>query len=246
MKNLVMAGLLGAVTALTACSSSPAATDAVVTAKWSFSTFANKNSANDPCPAGFTTASVHSKPWDPVLGQFVPGGIEVIDKFNCSDKVGTTDPLDGVYLIWVSIENTSGSSVYAESESEFFDTIDGDATVTLPTLFKDAGYMDLSWDLTGSGNTRLTCAAAGIGTSGSISTTAVSVTTPSFMLVDKFTCTDGFGTTDVLPEDTYDVTVTASTGSSDLGASAPIANVDITAPNGLTHLGHVRIPIAGH
>ena len=242
MKNLVLAALLGAVTASSACSSSTP-TDAVVTAKWSFSTFANKDSATDPCPAGFTTASVHSKPWDPVAGEFVPGGIEVIDKFNCSDKSGTTDPLDGVYLIWVSIENTSGSSVYAESESEFFDTIDGDATVTLPTLFKDAGYMDLSWGLTGSGNTRLTCAAAGIGTSGSISTTAVSVTTPSFMLVDKFTCTDGFGTTDVLPADRYDVTVTASTGSSDVGASAPLADKVVTAPNGLTHLGHVRIPV---
>jgi len=242
MKNLVMAALLGAVTASTACTSSPA-TDAVVTAKWSFSTYANKNSATDPCPPTFTTAAVHSKPWDPVLGVFVPGGIEVIDKFNCSDKSGTTDPLDGVYLIWVSIENTSGSTVYAESESEFFDTIDGDATVTLPTLFKDAGYMDLSWDLTGAGNSRLSCAQAGIGASGSISTTAVSVASPSFMLVDKFTCTDGFGTTDVLPEDTYDVTVTASTGSSDVGASAPIANVDITAPNGLAHLGHVRIPV---
>jgi len=126
------------------------------------STFANKNSATDPCPTGFTTASVHSKPWDPVAGEFVAGGVEVIDKFNCSDKVGTTDPLDGIYLIWVSIEDTSGATVYAESESEFFDTIDGDATVELPTLFKDAGYMDLTWDLIGSGNTRLSCAAAGI------------------------------------------------------------------------------------
>jgi len=242
MKNLVLAALLGAVTASTACTSSTP-TDAVVTAKWSFSTFANKDTATDPCPTNFTTASVHSKPWDPVNGVFVPGGVEVIDKFNCSDKIGTTDPLDGIYLIWVSIEDTTGATVYAESESEFFDTIDGDAVVTLPTLFKDAGYMDLSWDLIGSGNTRLSCAAAGIGPSGSVSTTAVSVTNSNSILVDKFTCTDGFGTTDVLKAGAYDVTVTASTGSSDVGASAPIADQLIKAPNGLTHLGHVRIPI---
>jgi hypothetical protein len=244
MKNLILAATLGAAVASTACTTTPVATDAVVTARWSFSTYANRNSpANDPCPTGFTTASVHSKPWDPVLGVFVAGGVEVIDKFNCSDRVGTTDPLDGVYLIWVSIENTTGSTVYAESEAEFFDTIDGDASITLPTLFKDAGYMDLSWDLLGSGNTRISCAQAGIGASGSVSTTAISVASPSFMLIDKFTCTDGFGTTSVLPTDTYDVSVTASTGSSDVGVSAPIADVPITAPNGLTHLGHVRIPV---
>src|SRR5947209_5829104 len=141
MKNLVLAATLAAAAASTACSSSSTNTSAVVTAHWSFSSYANRNAANDPCPAGFTTASVHSKEWDPVLAEFVPGGIEVIDKFNCSDKVGTTDPLDGVFLIWVSIENTSGSSVYAQSESEFFDTIDGNASITLPTLFTDAGFI---------------------------------------------------------------------------------------------------------
>ena len=62
-------------------------------------------------------------------------------------------------------------------------------------------------------------------------------------LVDKFTCTDGFGTTSELPVGTYDVTVTASTGSSDVGASGPIADTPITAPNGLTHLGHVKINV---
>lgn len=245
MKNLVFGALLAAAVSATACTSSSTPTNAVVTAHWSFSSYANRNSApTDPCPAGFSTASVHAKEWDPVLGQFVPGGLEVIDKFNCSDKIGTTDPLDGVFLIWVSIENTSGSSVYAESESEFFDTIDGDATIELPTLFTDAGYFDLSWKLTSSSGARLSCSDVGIGPSGSVSTTAISVASPSFMLIDKFTCTDGFGTSDVLPVDTYDVTVTASTGSADVGASDPIPDVPIHAPNGLTHLGPVTIHVS--
>lgn len=242
MKNLVLGALLVAAASSAACTT--AATDAVVTAQWSFSSYANRNSpATDPCPAGFTTASVHAKEWDPVLGEFVPGGFEVIDKFNCSDMSGQTDPLDGIFLIWVQIEDTSGTTVYAESESEYFDTLDGDAAIDLPTLFTDAGYLDLTWDLIGSGNTRLSCAQAGIGSNGSVSTTAVSVASPSFMLIDKFDCTEGFGISDVLPEDTYDVTVTASSGSADLGASAPLPDVPIRAPNGLTHLGHVRIPV---
>jgi hypothetical protein len=242
MKKLVLGALLGAAASSTACTSA-APTDAVVTASWSFSTYANRKQApTDPCPAGFSTATVHAREWDPFLGEFVAGGLDVQDKFNCSDKIGTTDPLDGVFLIWVSIESTSGGTVYAESESEFFDTIDGDATISLPTLFKDAGFFDLTWDLVKNG-ARVHCQDVGIGSSGSVSATAISVVSPSFMAIDKFTCADGFGTSEVLPVDTYDITVTASTGSSDVGASGPIADVPIHAPNVLTHLGHVKIPV---
>jgi hypothetical protein len=241
MKKLVLGALLVAAASSTACTAAP--TDAVVTAQWSFSTYANRNQApTDPCPAGFTTATVHSKPWDPFLGEFVAGGVEVQDKFNCSDKQGITDPLDGVYLIWVSIESTSGGTVYAESESEFFDSIDGDKAIELPTLFKDAGFFDLTWDLMRS-NVRVHCSDVGIGANGSVSATSISVVSPSFMAIDKFTCTDGFGISEVLPVDTYDITLTASTGSSDVGASGPIADVPIHAPNVLTHLGHVKIPV---
>lgn len=246
MKKLVLGALLAvAFASSTGCiitSDGGGRTDAVVTARWSFSSYANRNQPpNDPCPSGFTTASVHAKPWDPVFGEFA-GGIEVVDKFTCSEKIGITDPLDGIYLIWVSIEDTGGARVYAQSESEVFDTVDGNKTIDLPTLFVDAGYFDLSWDLIRSGNTRLTCAQAGIGSSGSLATTAV-MTSSNFMLVDKFTCEDGFGVTSELPVGSYDVTVTAENGSADLGASLPLASRPITAPNGLTHLGHVRIPV---
>jgi hypothetical protein len=242
MKNLVLGALLIAAASSTACTSS-SSTEAVVTARWSFSSYANRNQVpNDPCPTGFNTASVHAKEWDPVLGEYVAGGLEVVDKFTCSDMRGITDPLDGTFLIWVQIENDSGSNVYAQSESEFFDTADGDKTIDLPTLFVDAGYFDLSWDLISSANARLSCAQAGIGSSGSVATTVVE-SSSNFMAVDKFTCEDGFGTTAEVPVGLYDVTVTAENGSADIGASLPLANKPITAPNGLTHLGHVRIPV---
>ena len=244
MKKLVLGALLVAVASSAGCgSSSSSSTAAVVTARWSFSSYANRNQPpSDPCPTGFNTASVHAKEWDPVLGDYVAGGIEVIDKFNCSDKTGTTDPLDGVFLIWVQIEDDTGANVYAQSESEFFDTANGDKSIDLPTLFVDAGYFDLSWDLISPSNSRLTCAQAGIGSSGSVATTVVEASS-NFMAVDKFTCEDGFGTTAELPVGLYDVTVTAENGSADIGASLPIANQPITAPNGLTHLGHVKIPV---
>jgi hypothetical protein len=214
----------------------------VITASWSFNTYANRNGPPDGgCPTGFDTAAVVVRPWDELVGDFT-GPAVASDLFDCSAKVGTTDPLDGIFQVWVQIENHNGSSVYAQSESVIVDTANGDASVTLPTLFTDAGYFDLSWDLEKNG-ARVHCADAGIGPSGRISTTAVAISDSS-MIVDKFTCTDGFGTTSELPVGSYDVTVTASSAPGmDIGVSDPIQNQKITAPSGLTHLGVVRIPL---
>ena len=243
MKNLVLGALLFAAVSSTACGTSTSSdTSAVITAHWSFNTYANRNGpATDPCPTGFDTAAVYARPGDPFLGVFVASA-EQPDLFNCSDKVGTTDPLDGVFQVWVQIENHSGSSVYARSEAVVIDTLDGDASIDLPTLFTDAGYFDLSWDLLRAGSTaRLRCADAGITSSGRISTTSVAVSNNA-MIVDKFSCDDGYGVTSELPVGLYDVTVTVSASpGNDLGASDPLPDKRITAPNGLTSLGHVKI-----
>jgi hypothetical protein len=243
MKNLVLGALLAAAVWSTACgTTTPVDTSAVITAHWSFNTYANRgNAPTAPCPTGFDTATVYVRPWDSFAGNFTGPPIPS-DLFNCSDKVGTTDPLDGVFQVWVQIENHSGSSVYARSEAVVIDTLDGDASIDLPTLFTDAGYFDLSWDLLRQGSsTRLGCADAGITSSGRISTTAVAVSNNA-MIVDKFSCDDGYGITSELPTGFYDVTVTVSSApGTDIGASGPLANKQITAPNGLTSLGHVQI-----
>lgn len=241
MKNLVLGALLAAAISSTACSTS-SDTSARITASWSFNTYANRNGpANGACPTGFDTAAVYARPWDPFLGDFVASA-EPPDLFNCSDKVGKTNPLDGIFQVWVQIENHDGSSVYATSESVVIDTADGDQSITLPTLFTDAGYFDLSWDLLRAGSTtRLHCADAGITPSGRISTSA-QMTSGGTIYVDKFPCDDGFGITEELPVGFYDVTVTVSSApGTDIGASDPIPNKQITAPSGLTHLGHVKI-----
>jgi hypothetical protein len=241
MKNLVLGALLAAAVSSTACSTS-GDTSAVITAQWSFNTYANRNGpATDPCPTGFDTATVYVRPWDPFVGDFT-GPALASDLFNCSAKQGTTDPLDGIFQVWVQIENHDGSLVYAQSESEVIDTADGDQSITLPTLFKDAGYFDLTWDLFRSGsNQRLRCADAGISSSGRISTTAAAVSN-NMLYIDKFSCDDGFGITEELPAGLYDVTVTVSSAPGmDIGASAPIQDQPITAPSGLTHLDHIDI-----
>jgi len=239
MKNLVLGALLAAAVSSTACT---ADTSAVITARWSFNTYANKDGpANGACPANFDTATVYVRPWDPFVGAFTGEAIPS-DFFDCSAKIGTTDPLDGVFQVWVQIENHDGSSVYARSEAVVVDTADGNAAIDLPTLFTDAGYFDLSWDLLRAGSTqRLRCEDAGITSSGRISTIAVAVSNNA-MITDKFSCDDGYGVTSELPVGLYDVTVTVSSmPGMDIGSSDPIADQRITAPNGLTPLGHVKI-----
>jgi len=249
MKNLVLGALLVAAVSSAACGTT-SDTSARITASWSFNTYANRgNPATAPCPSSpvnYDTATVYVRPWDPFVGDFT-GAAVPSDLFDCSAKTGTTGLLDGIFQVWVQIENHSGSSVYASSEAEVIDTADGDQSITLPPLFTDAGYFDLSWHLLRNG-ARVHCADAGIGSAGRISTSAV-VSGTSTLIIDKFTCTDGFGISDPLPVDTYLVTVTASTmPGMDIGNSAPIDNVDITTPDvapqhGLTHLGTVDITV---
>jgi hypothetical protein len=242
MKNLVLGALLAAAVSSTACTSSN--TSSVITARWSFNTYANRNSApTAPCPTGYDTATVYVRPWDPFVGDFT-GAPVPSDFFNCSDKIGTTDPLDGIFQVWVQIENHDGSLVYATSASEVIDTADGNATIDLPTLFLDAGYFDVSWDLERSGR-RVHCSDVGLG-NGQVTAT-VMATGSSSMIGGKFDCSDGYGVSDPLPEDTYLVTLTAGVPGADVGVSGPIDNVDVTAPDGpehgLTHLGVVKIPV---
>ena len=64
MKNLVLGALLAAAASSTACTSSSTPTDAVITARWSFTDYASNKAgrpADDPCPTNFDTAEVHAK-----------------------------------------------------------------------------------------------------------------------------------------------------------------------------------------
>jgi hypothetical protein len=239
MKNLVMGALLGAAASLTACTAAP--TDAVITANWRFQHFSGGVvSGDDPCPPGFTTTSIHSKPWDPIAN--VTFGTEVIDKFLCSDKSGTTDPLDGIFLVWVQIETDNGGSIYAQSERNYIDTADGDTTINLPML-DNAGFFFLTWDLANaSNNAPMTCEQAGVGRAGSVETHATLVGTTA-LLTDKFTCNHYYGTTEPLPVGTYTVSVDADDGTGSIGTAPAIINQHITAPTGLTDLGHIVIPV---
>lgn len=238
MKKLVLGALL-AVASLSGCvSDSGGSTEAVVTARWSFTHFADGSPRS--CPVGFDTASVVAQAWDPIGNVLV--GTTIVDKFNCSDMRGTTLPIDGIFLVWVQIENTSGTQVYAQSAHTYIDTADGDVTIDF-NILDDAGFFFLTWDLVdATTQAPLTCQQAGVVGNASVETTATIAGT-SFALTDKFECEHGFGTTDPLLAGTYTVSVDAEVNNIAVGTAPALTNKVIRAPNGLTDLGHILIPI---
>jgi hypothetical protein len=237
MKKLVLGALLAAAASSAACGSS-ASTQAVITAHWPFTHVDGTSSGQ--CDPNFGTAAIYSQPWDPVSNTLLD--VPVIDKFDCSAMRGTTDPLDGIFLVWVQIENNSGSSIYVKSKETYIDTADGDLVIDFPIL-DDGGYFFLTWDLVDAQTQApMTCAQAGIGKKGAVETTAT-LTGPNTGTVDMFTCEHGFGTTDALLQGSYTVVVDAFDGSAAVGTAPVLTNKVIHAPGGLTDLGHILIPI---
>jgi hypothetical protein len=239
MKKLVLGVLLAVAASSAACTaSSSSSTSAVITAHWPF-THVN-GAASGQCDPRFGTAAIYSQPWDPVSNQLLDR--PVIDKFNCSAMRGTTDPLDGIFLVWVQIESDDGSQIYVKSKETYIDTADGDLVIDFPIL-DDGGYFFLTWDLvSAASNAPMTCSQARIGKSGSVETLATLVGT-SNALVDQFPCEHGFGTTEPLPSGTYTVSVDADDGTGAIGTAPALTNKVIRAPGGLTDLGHILIPI---
>jgi len=236
MKKLVLGALLVLVASSTGCSSS-SSTEAVVSASWPFTHV--DGTASGQCDPNFPTAAIYSQPWDPINQETV--GAPVIDKFDCAAMHGTTDPLDGIFKVWIQIENDSGS-IYAQSTETYFDTANGDKSLVFPIL-DNGGYFFVTWSLVDA-NTQahLTCKDAGISSGGSVETIATMAGSTN-AVVDKFTCEDGFGTTDPLLAGSYTVSVDAENGSGAVGTAPTLTNKVITAPGGLTDLGHILIPI---
>lgn len=238
MKNLALGALLVAATASGCIISSDDSIN--VTARWTFKHEADGTARS--CPIGFNTAAVTAQEVTPLTVR--PVGAPIVDLYDCSAGAGF-DKLrrNTTYLMWVEITTDSGSSTYAKGGQVFIDTAIDSGFDT--EILDDGGYFFLTWDLMGaSSGATLTCADAGVSSSGSVETIATLAGTTS-MRTDKFTCTDHFGTTSGFVAGRYTVSVDAEDNAGALGEPVNLTNKDITAPNGLTDLGHVVLPISG-
>jgi hypothetical protein len=208
-------------------------------AAWTIKTMAG---VTQPCPGGFDTAAVYEQPID-AGGN--PTGATLIDLFNCVDGQGVTAPLPpSRYLAWIEIATHDNSSQYAKSVSAPVDLRTADDNYDAQIL-TDGGYFQFAWNLTRASNgAALTCAdVVNIGGVESIST---EVGNPTNFASDIFNCGDGKGITAGFLMGTYTVHVDAidqQMPPASIGDAPDLLNRVIMAPNKVTDLGTVTIPI---
>jgi hypothetical protein len=212
---------------------------ALITATWKVRSEASNSDV--PCPPNGTTAALYNQPVDAAGNN---AGPVIIDLFNCSAGAGTSDPLPPTtYLTWIELANDTNTSRYAQSLSAFVDVTTTDKTFSTQILV-DGGYFELAWNLQGATtNAPLSCAQAGAKDVESIGTL---VSNPSVSNSDIFTCTDLRGITAGYTTGQYTVSVAAlNSAEQSIGTAPALTNRTIEAPNKVTNLGTITIPITG-
>lgn len=237
MKKLVLGALLAVASSATGCSTD---NGSVVDVAWTFKHLADGSARS--CPVDYPTATIVSQRTDD--STHLGAGETFIDKFDCAAGSGSIvlPDLDS-YLVWVEIETDSGSSEYAKSNATYVDTSLSYQPVDVEIL-DDGGYFFFEWDIY-DGATRVSCADAGVTTSGggSVDSVATSLSNSSYFRDDKFSCEDHYGTTDGLLAGEYTVSVTAEDSAGVVGGAPTLTNEEIVAPNGLTDLGLLHIDL---
>ena len=245
MKKLVLGALTAAVISQAAgciITSDDSGSDAFITANWSVQSLAT--GASSPCPADptYDTAALYSQEVD-ANGNNI--GQPIIDLFNCDVGHGTSAPLPpSTYYSWIVIANHDNTDQFATSTEAAVDLTVADKSFTA-TLLEDGGYFQVAWNLTdaASGAPLLCADLVDIGGVEAIST---DVSTPTNSASDIFPCEDHFGITGGFLSGTYTVHVDAlDTGNppQSIGDAQDLLNKPIQAPNLVTDLGTVTIPI---
>lgn len=210
---------------------------ALVSATWSVRSAVTD--ADVGCPPGYDTAALYNQPVDANGNN---AGAVVVDLFNCTDKAGTSAPLNpGLYLTWIEIANHDNTDVFAQSLSAFVDVTVSDKTFNAQIL-ADGGYFQLAWGLVDSQtNAALTCAEAG---ADGVESVGSLVSNPNAANSDIFNCEDESGITAGFAEGNYTVSVYAvNSANQQLGDAVVLDNKVIQGPNKVTDLGAVMLPI---
>ena len=195
------------------------------------------------CPSGFDTAALVNQPVDAAGND---AGTAIIDLFDCAAGAGTSAELPATtYKTFIEISDHAVSNIYATSVPALLDVTTTDLTYNTDIL-TDGGYFSLAWILKGeTSNATLTCAQAGVSGSSSGVEAISTIANSTMAATDQFTCDDGQGVTSGLPAGTYTVSVDAFTSAGAVGTAPTLNNKVIQAPNVVTDLGTITIPITG-
>ncbi len=233
MRKVVLSALLAY--AATGCVAAEEA--ALITANWSFKEVST--GAVLGCPAGFDTTAVYAYPVD---GANQRVGQPIIDLYPCSAFTGTNEYPADAYEVYLEITTASNSGLYAQSTAAIVDIVDRDATFTT-TIIDDGGFFVFDWQLRGAvTGQQLSCADA-LADSVDITST-LNGTTQAFS--DVYPCSQGSAYTAALPEGDYTLSVAAlDSADRSIGTAPTLTNKRISAPNKITDLGLIMIPITG-
>ena len=195
------------------------------------------------CPSGFDTAAVTSQPVD---AQGHAAGTPVIDLFDCSAAMGMTKPLPAtMYSATVAIENHDGSQTFALSLPQAIDLSDATDKPLDVSFLTDGGKFQLAWQLVkmSDGTTPVACTA--IDTMAKVRV-AMTNTTTSLTKNSQLPCDNGSGITGAVVAGTYTVSIRLLDNAfQDKGDAPDLTGQVIMAPDGLTDLGSVKIPVTG-
>ena len=219
---------------------------AIVTANWALKSNANQTLT---CPPGTTTAAVYAQE---VNTDYKPVGSPFINLYDCNAGVGNSDPLPpSVYEMWVELTSEGGGTVYATSTSRneaapterfpdgyFVDVVDVDKTFKT-TIYADAGYFQLDWDLRNAANQPVTCAQVP-----KVAVLSTSVTNPNNSFDDRFFCDENYGLTGNLLQGSYTLEIQAvNAAGQGIGPMTEKLNQTVAGPNKVTDLGTIPVHV---
>ena len=213
---------------LTACATETTHPATTVTAHWTLGDLATGRTLG--CPAGFPIARVIAQPID--------GGDAIVTDFDCAAGLGVTAALaPAPYALVVQIIAADGTA-FAQATPRTIDLTDGNDARLDATILEDAGYAQLAWTLVDAASgAALTCAAA------VIDHLVVTGTGPAGTFEDAFGCDGPGGLTSALPAGDYTFAVAATRLGQTVGTASAPERASIAAPNRITDLGSIPIPV---
>jgi cysteine-rich repeat protein len=205
---------------------------AAIDATWELTNVAGATAA---CPDGYDTAAVIATP--------IAGGSAVTSTFACSAAMGTTSQLPAaMYNVQIAITNQAMSQTFGTSPAELVDLSDATDKPVDAMFLTDGGSFKLAWKLTKmSDGSTVACSDVS-----SMPHVKVLVTPDGGMGSSSLlSCANGMATTGAFVAGAYTVTVSILNDSfQNVGSAAPLTAQMIVAPNGLTDLGTVTIPVS--
>ena len=206
-----------------------------ISARWSLVDFAT--GATTPCPDGFGTALLVTQAVDDSGAPTAPANRT---RFACSDGVGSGNALtEQVYQSWIEIRSDDQGQIYAQSIPQTFNVAKLDQPLTV-TMYNDAGYAQLAWQLTDPAGHALDCGA--LTAPSMITVHGDNLVNPAATFDDHFVCEAGRAITHASLRATYAFTVSVVAASSKIGSSLPVTAA-IADHNAVTDLGTITIPI---